>query len=173
MPFSPNSSNFSKFITDQLRNINVTVSRLKLLYRASRDGWEHTDIYRMCDNKGATVVLVKSTTNHIFGGFAQNSWISPSSQTWMTDNKAFLFSWNHREIYSQPRTPTKLSIIVQVGDPCVGSENDLGIYTDCNANNTSYATMNTTYSTKGRNRDDITGRNSYRVEECEVWSVME
>ena len=66
-----------------------------------RDGWDAEDFHKKCDNKGATLVLVKSTTNHIFGGFAQKSWTSPSIEVCVADPKAFLFSWNHREIYSQ------------------------------------------------------------------------
>ena len=38
-------------------------------YRASRDGWTSADFYRMCDGKGATIVVVKGSDSYIFGGY--------------------------------------------------------------------------------------------------------
>ena len=38
-------------------------------YRASRDGWTSADFYRMCDGKGATIVVVKRSDSYIFGGY--------------------------------------------------------------------------------------------------------
>eukprot|EP01048_Picozoa_sp_COSAG05_P019622 COSAG05_NODE_3122_length_2308_cov_1.486646_1_plen_138_part_10 len=69
------------------------VVKFELLYRASEDGWEATKFHECCDNKGATVVLVKTSRGHIFGGYADASWrgfgernISPSP------GGAFLFT---------------------------------------------------------------------------------
>ena len=39
----------------------------KLLYRASRDGWNASDFHRTCDGKGATLTVVKSSDGYIFG----------------------------------------------------------------------------------------------------------
>lgn len=44
-----------------------------LLYRASRDGWSAYDFHRLCNDKGATVFLVK-VDDFIFGGFTDQSW---------------------------------------------------------------------------------------------------
>ena len=46
-----------------------------LCYRASQDGWSAQDFHRHCDNKGPTVVLVKSN-DCIFGGYADQPWES-------------------------------------------------------------------------------------------------
>ena len=46
---------------------------MKLLYRATVDGWSSSDFHSCCDNKGATVVVVKSG-KYIFGGFTKCSW---------------------------------------------------------------------------------------------------
>ena len=47
--------------------------RLRLLFRASRDGFAAATFHSRCDNKGPTVTIVKSG-NNIFGGFADVSW---------------------------------------------------------------------------------------------------
>jgi len=55
---------------------NVTCS---LLYRASSDGYTPADFHRCCDNKGPTLVLIKSG-EYIFGGYTSKSWESPGSK---------------------------------------------------------------------------------------------
>ena len=47
----------------------------RLLFRASRDGFATATFHSKCDNKGATVTIVKSR-NNIFGGFTEVSWAS-------------------------------------------------------------------------------------------------
>ena len=54
---------------------NATCS---LLYRASTDGYTPADFHRCCDNKGPTLVLIKSR-EYIFGGYTSKSWESPGS----------------------------------------------------------------------------------------------
>jgi len=51
---------------------NATCS---LLYRASTDGNTPADFHRCCDNKGPTLVLIKSG-EYIFGGYTSKSWES-------------------------------------------------------------------------------------------------
>jgi hypothetical protein len=49
--------------------------RLELCYRASRDGWTAADFHRLCDGKGATLVLAKEATKgYIFGGHTAVAW---------------------------------------------------------------------------------------------------
>ena len=45
----------------------------KLLYRASRDGWAASNFHSCYDNKGPTVIVIKSG-NYIFGGYTDQSW---------------------------------------------------------------------------------------------------
>ena len=51
-------------------------STCTLLYRASADGSTPEDFHRCCDNKGPTLVLIKSG-EYIFGGYTSESWESP------------------------------------------------------------------------------------------------
>ncbi|KAL9954761.1 hypothetical protein ACROYT_G042336 [Oculina patagonica] len=63
--------------------------RLRLLFRASRDGFTAATFHSRCDNKGPTVTIVKSG-NNIFGGFTEKSWVS--SAPYIICEDAFLFS---------------------------------------------------------------------------------
>lgn len=44
----------------------------------------------MCDNKGATLTLIKTNGGHTFGGFTTISW--DSSNSYKNDIHSFLFS---------------------------------------------------------------------------------
>ena len=71
----------SKILTRQLDMILSGMLPYKtgdwrLLYRASRDGFEAESFHLKCDYKGPTVTVVKSG-NFIFGGFTEAAWRSP------------------------------------------------------------------------------------------------
>ena len=62
----------NRWLTDQLKSPHST---FVLLYRASRDGWSSTTFHARCDERGPTMVVVKSV-DCLFGGFTEQSWDS-------------------------------------------------------------------------------------------------
>ena len=53
------------------------VTNLKLIYRASLDGFEAWDFHRKCNNQGATLILVKTKNEmkeNIYGGYTDIEW---------------------------------------------------------------------------------------------------
>lgn len=118
--------------------------KFTLLYRGSRDGFRAEEFHRRCDNHGATLVIARSDSGRVFGGFTEQVWSSPD-QTQMILNlsdintskislkkRAFLFSLNRREIY-KPRTNVVCPLIVNspIKGPCFG-DGDLIIGDKCN-----------------------------------------
>ena len=64
---------------------------LKLIYRASRDGWAKEVFHKLCDNQGPTIVMVRSSVGRrVSGGFTSVPWTSEGG--WKEDQPAFLFS---------------------------------------------------------------------------------
>ena len=63
--------------------------KLKLLFRASRDGCSPQVFHQKCDGQGPTVVIAKSGGGHLFGGYTETSW--DSSGTYKDCRKSFLF----------------------------------------------------------------------------------
>lgn len=65
---------------------------LRLLYRASKDGFESTVFHSQCDNKGPTLCLFRSGKDKekTFGGFSDKSW--RNSLCFMASKESFLFS---------------------------------------------------------------------------------
>ncbi|KAJ5074546.1 hypothetical protein M0811_01177 [Anaeramoeba ignava] len=100
---------------------------MKLRYSAKRDGFDCKDWHDICDNKGKTLVLIKTKDNFIFGGFTQVGWTTdPSKWTeedayyemiFFNDPNAFIFSLRNDK---NNRKPKKF--------PINKSEEDYAIY---------------------------------------------
>ena len=67
---------------------------IKLLYKASRDGDNYQDFYRLCENKGPTITIALTTKNFKFGGYTSLSWKNPNNgnNSYYEDKNAFIFS---------------------------------------------------------------------------------
>ncbi len=66
-------------------------SKVTRLYSGSLDGFKASKFHRLCDNKGPTITLIKSTLGRKFGGFTKQSWESLNG-VYKNDPDAFLFS---------------------------------------------------------------------------------
>ncbi|KAG9288023.1 hypothetical protein G9A89_017618 [Geosiphon pyriformis] len=63
----------------------------KLLLRGSRDGFTPADFHRLCDDKGATISVIKvKGTGQIIGGFNPQSWHSQNQR--LDGEGSFIFS---------------------------------------------------------------------------------
>lgn len=87
------------FFRKSLENITKD-PEFYLLFRGSSNGFSASEFHKSCDNRGPTIVLVETIEGKIFGGFASVPW-EASWKTCKADEKAFLFSWDHKEIYRQ------------------------------------------------------------------------
>jgi hypothetical protein len=65
-------------------------SSLALLYRGSRDGYGRDAVASRVDGKGATLVVVKSEHNKVFGGYMPIPW--KRDHYGRQDNATFLFT---------------------------------------------------------------------------------
>ena len=54
--------------------------------------------HQYCDDKGATIVVMKSKAGKIFGGFTRQTWESLGGQL-KEDEKAFIFSLDLLKVY--------------------------------------------------------------------------
>ncbi|KAI9205858.1 uncharacterized protein BJ171DRAFT_499918 [Polychytrium aggregatum] len=97
---SPKSEIISRTVEKKLLESYLPAHNLVLLYRASRDGFEAARFHQLCDNKGPTLCVVKSTTGEIGGGYTEIGWKSnnpsqlgqASETAEKMDPNAFLFS---------------------------------------------------------------------------------
>jgi hypothetical protein len=90
-----------------------------LLYRASRDGNTVEAFHTKCDNKGATIVIVKVTnSDQLVGGYNPLFW--DSSNTFKTTHDSLLFSFTTKDNLQSAK------IGYSKGDQC-----SIGCYSDC------------------------------------------
>ena len=71
--------------------------KCKLIYDAKEHGDKVSTFHSLCDNKGATLTIISTSDNKIFGGYLSMSFSENSG--WIHDEKAFVFSLNYNEKY--------------------------------------------------------------------------
>ena len=71
--FLPNTQIANQQYDDPLREW-LGNDKWKLLYRASEHGYSAKSFHEYCDNKGPTLMVVKSSGGWIFGGYTTESW---------------------------------------------------------------------------------------------------
>ena len=90
------------------------------------NGSSSKDFHNYCDNKGPTLILVKTTQNDIFGGFTPLDWDNESQDKYDIDNQTFIFSLNLMKKYDMiNRKEVAISCHYSYG-PIFGN-NDFGI----------------------------------------------
>jgi len=73
---------------NQLLNL-VRQKMGEVLYEAAQDGDSASRFHSLCDSKGATVVIILTSTGNVFGGYSSTDWTSTSG--YGTSSTAFLF----------------------------------------------------------------------------------
>ena len=78
----------NKKIHDLFKLIKLN-RKCDILYRGTRDGFKAANFHDKCDNKGATLTIIKVNSN-IFGGYTEMSW--NGNNGYIKDPNAFIFS---------------------------------------------------------------------------------
>ncbi|KAJ5069933.1 pep-cterm sorting domain-containing protein [Anaeramoeba ignava] len=87
-------------------NDNDFFSKMKKGFSAKRDGFDCKKWHSKCDNKGKTLVIIKTKDNFIFGGFTQVGFRG-NYDNYIHDSNAFIFSLRNDK---GDRTPENFSI---------------------------------------------------------------
>ena len=72
-----NNNNYKQYLIQWLAKPNQNFKNLndiRLLYRGSRDGFKAQNFHDRCNNKGETLVIIKSEADYIFGGYTEINW---------------------------------------------------------------------------------------------------
>lgn len=73
-----------------LCDFKTSHQEFRLLYRASRDGFETSSFHSKCDQKSNTITIIQTTKGWVFGGYTQASWSNTNQH--VPDPNAYLFS---------------------------------------------------------------------------------
>ena len=73
---------------------------LELIFKTSENGFTSKDFHDYCDNKGPTLLLIKTTKDQIFGGFTPLNWGYDHNDEIIDKlGLTFLFSLTNNKIY--------------------------------------------------------------------------
>ncbi len=75
--------------SDLVKLIGLNNTNVKLLFQASRDGFDNEVFHSKIDTVSATLTVIKSQNSNIFGGYTSANW---TGEGYKYDSTAFLFS---------------------------------------------------------------------------------
>ena len=88
---------FKSFINEELqKSFNKKINEYKILYRASKDGFNVENFHAKCDGKGSTLTIILTKTKELLGGFAKYSW--NKNNEYKKGREGFIFSINNNII---------------------------------------------------------------------------
>ena len=86
-----------KKLKSWLPYLNKDNIKCKLIYDAKRDGDKAETFHSLCDNKGATLIIISTSDKKKIGGFLSVPF--GRNKGFISDKDAFLFSLNYNEKY--------------------------------------------------------------------------
>ena len=173
-------------------NTNKIIKGIKLLYRGSRDDFKARTFHEKCDNKGETLVLIKSDQNYIFGGYTEIDWDSTvwngkvgaqNSSRRDGQGNEFVFTLKNPHNISPSKFNMKNewlnhSICCDINLGPIFGCNDIRIENECNIRNNSFSFYDFQpgeycfNDTTGKKRLLFTGTSKYKVKEIEVYNII-
>ena len=149
----------------------------KLLYQASRDGFNAASFHAMCDHLPRTLTVIQTTKGFIFGGYTSIEW--DGTKSWKADPSAFLFSLVN---ISQPQL-----MPVKAGDahsiychpshgPIFGAGHSIHISNNSNTTTVSYSNLcrqsyDFTLFDDVTNDQLLAGSRNFQTSEIEVYQL--
>uniref|UniRef100_A0A6B2LDR7 TLDc domain-containing protein n=1 Tax=Arcella intermedia TaxID=1963864 RepID=A0A6B2LDR7_9EUKA len=150
----------------------------KLLYRASRDGWESSNFHTQVDRNGATLTIVLAN-GYLFGGYTPIEWTSRGQYAW--DPNSWIFSLTNPsglsvKMLNEPMKGCKYSIYDHKDyGPTFGGGYDIAIQNCSNKSNQNYSNLGYNYIVPGKvmgteeAKQFLTGSYYFNVTEIEVF----
>ena len=113
--------------------------RYDLLWKGSRDGFKASTFHTKCNGKGATLTVIMSEHDKLFGGYTSESWgFGGSGGAYKYDPTAFVYSLTHKTKCSKQKNTSYSIYDDSTYGPIFGGGSDICICDNCNTNNSSY-----------------------------------
>ena len=147
-------------------------SKFELLFDTKRDRDYASTFHDKCDGQYPTLIIIKSNTGYIFGGYVTSPW--DSNNSFKSAPNSFIFSINQKQKYyaktqnkemnGRSRTNSSGSLMFSIG--CC----DILIYHCCTQNSSNKTNMDT-YSSSSQNILNG-GNQNFTVSNLEVYKVF-
>ena len=151
---------------------NKNIIKFEKIFIMSINGDSSKDFHKYCDNKGATLTLIKTTKNKIFGGFTPFNWESKTGNKCDKSDQTFIFSLNLMKKYDLINKEKNAIYFRENIGPAFGGT-DLQIDSNMKKGKT-YSNEYTNFLSN--NNLELTGgkgtNESFDVEELEIFKVI-
>ena len=170
------SINSIDFILDYIRQNDklFNFNNIKLLYRGSRDGDRTKTCHQLCDNKQNVLIVMKSDTGYIFGGYSKIGFKINNNCEYKIDNNSFLFSINFKKIY--PVVKDKL-VICNIDESCgLCFKGSFAFYDYFMSKNPPFDNIKSTIKSNFNgiidNFEMNGGKNRFKYKELEIYQIL-
>jgi hypothetical protein len=152
-------------------------AKFQLLYKATLNGFAAADFHKLCDNKGPTLTVIRSTNGYLFGGFTPLNWDS-TTNTSKNHAEGFIFTLTNPHNIpptKYPRNPQNTCAIYCDASygPTFGG--DICVATNSNQGSVSYTNFTGVHGytdTTGKGQNTFAGAGIFTTNEIEVFSVL-
>ena len=165
------------FILDYIKENDKTFNfnEMKLLYRASRDGDNTAICHELCDNKQNVLIIIKSKTGYIFGGYSKigfKTYDDQSDWEFLKDDNSFLFSINLKRIYPSIKGRNAISNFSKNHGLCFTES--LFFYDNFMSlsNNTFRKTIKKHFNGLNENYEMNGNHSKFKIEDLEVFHLL-
>ncbi|XP_065841109.1 uncharacterized protein [Oscarella lobularis] len=168
-------SQYQEVLALWLQDDGIGAENWMLIYRGTRDGFQASTFHSLCDNKGATISVIKTTHDYIFGGYTNVGWKSSGEHVQSTSS--FLFAFVSHALGSQSfrAFSTKNSAYAAYHNASChvvfGGGCDLLIADQSNTKSNSSSNWGHTYDLPpGKDANWLTGQQNFQTVEIEVFA---
>ena len=163
--------NFNKFIFSKMKNKKIN---FELIYKAIIDGDKAKTFHNNVDGKGPLIILVKTSNNNIIGGYTSKPW--SSSNKYMKDSEAFLFSLTNEKLYKITLYEFACLHLENCG-PCFGNNGELKIVDNCFTEDSWVTNDSVSYDFEFYfiNKKNLIGEkefSTFKVQDYEVYQIV-
>ncbi|CAD8076581.1 unnamed protein product [Paramecium primaurelia] len=142
-----------------------------LIYCGTKDGLKGESFWKSVNGMSNLLMVFKSKSDHIFGGYSPCQWYVTPSNFYVADNtlSSFLFSQTHNKIY--PLQSGKMANAIYCHKsygPTFGGGHDLQVSSDFNGG---YSNLGNTYQWdeyQNAQSNHLFGQSTPQIVECEI-----
>ena len=150
------------------------MSEYKLLYRATEQGFTTAKFHELCDNKGKTLVIIKSSNDRIFGGYTDQNWHTSGNYSRGNKNSFVWYFNTNQELIKLKCNKAEYEIYNSSNyGPCWGSASAITIENNFDTSNSSYSscTSSSDYDRLPDGSQSVAGDYNFKVKEMEVFNL--
>lgn len=150
--------------------------RWNLIYKGTRDGFTIDDFHRCSDSQGATMTIIQTLDNYLFGGYTSVSWnFHQGVKSGVTDRTAFLFTLTNPHGIPATKYSVKSSgehaLVPNAMGPTFG-QYDICVYPNSNLNCQSFIKFPSYFlDSTGKGYLTFTGSTNFTTTDIEIYRL--